>query len=98
MRYPFGVLWVVFAVLWIASSSTLGHIYDWIVGLPLVLEVIFWIVFLPWVGSLYIWHSDLSLWLRIILIAVVAVATTGGVGAGRTARRQWRDYARGTRV
>ena len=66
-RYPFGVLWIVFAVLWIVSPDTLGHVHNWIVGLPLVLEIIVWIVFLPWVGSLFIWHTGLALWLKILI-------------------------------
>ena len=77
-RYPFGILWIVFAVLWIFSADTLGHVFNWITGLPVVLEVILWIVFLPWVGSLYIWHSSLPQWLTIVLIVLIAIVTTGG--------------------
>ena len=42
-----------------------------------ILEIILWIIFLPWVGSLWIWHSSLALWLRILIIAVIALATIG---------------------
>ncbi len=82
------VLWVAFAVLWIFSSSTLGHILAWIQGLPLVLEIILWIVFLPWVGSLHIWDSGLALWLRIVLIVIIAFVTMGAYNSGRKARRR----------
>jgi hypothetical protein len=81
MRYPFGILWIVFAVLWIFSPDTLGHVYNWLTGLPLIVEIIFWIIFLPLVGSLYIWHSTLPLWLTIILIVLIAMITTGGAEA-----------------
>jgi len=40
-----------------------------------VAEIILWIIFLPWVGSLWVWHSSLALWLRILIIAVIALAT-----------------------
>ena len=88
-RYPFGILWIAFAVLWIASSATLGHVYHWISGLPLILEILVWIVFLPWVGSLFIWHSTaLALWLKIVIIVVIALVTTGGASRWRAAKRR----------
>ena len=74
---PVPVLWIAFAVLWIFTPSTLGHIQHWIASIPLVAEIILWIIFLPWVGSLWIWHSSLALWLRILIIAVIALATIG---------------------
>ncbi len=82
------VLWMAFAVLWIFTPSTLGHILTWIQGLPVVLEVILWIIFLPLVGSLYIWGSGLALWLRVLLIVVIAVVTIGGLNSGSRARRK----------
>lgn len=83
MRYPFGFLWIVFAVLWIFWPENLGHVYNWVVALPLILEIIVWIVFLPWIGALFIWHTGLALWLRIVLIVIIAMVTTGGAGARR---------------
>jgi hypothetical protein len=89
-RYPFGFLWIVFAVLWIFSPDTLGHVYTWLTGLPLILEILFWIVFLPWVGALYIWHSSLALWLTIVIIVLIAMVSTGGASARRKGRqRTW---------
>ena len=94
LRYPFGFLWIVFAVLWIFSPDTLGHVYTWITGLPVVLEVIFWIVFLPWVGSLYLWHSSLPLWLTILLIVLIAMVTTGGASARRRSKGRTRTWTK----
>ena len=34
--------------------------------------------FLPWVGSLWIWHSSWPLWLKILVIVVIAMVTMGG--------------------
>ncbi len=96
MRYPFGILWIAFAVLWIFWPQHLGYVYDWLVGLPLILEIILWIVFLPWVGSLFIWHSGLALWLKILLVAVIAVATIGGLGGRKAARRRGGAWGRST--
>jgi hypothetical protein len=86
LGFPVTGLWIAFAALWIFTPSTLGHIQHWIAGLPLVFEIIIWIVFLPWVGSLWIWHSHLPLWLRILIIVVIAFATIGMFNQ-RNARR-----------
>ena len=89
-RYPFGLLWIVFAILWIFSPDTFGHIFDWITGLPVILEIILWIILLPWVGSLYLWHSSLPVWLTIVLIVLIAMASTGGASARRKTRpKMW---------
>lgn len=83
------LLWIAFAALWIFTSSTLGHILTWLQGLPLVLEIILWIIFLPWVGSLYIWGSDLALWLKILIIVIIAFVTMGIFnGRSRAHRRK----------
>lgn len=92
MRYWFGLVWIVFAVMWIFWPENLDHVYNWIVALPLVLEIIVWIVFLPWVGALFIWHTDMALWLKILIIVIIALVTTGGVGVRR--RSTWRTGAR----
>lgn len=80
------VLWIAFAVLWVFTPDTLGHILTWIQGLPVALEVLLWIVFLPLVGSLHIWGSALALWLRVVLIVIIAVATIGGLHSRSRAR------------
>ena len=97
-RYPFGLLWIVFAVLWIFSPDTLGHVHNWIAGLPLILEIIAWIVLLPWVGSLFIWHSGLTLWLKIVIIVLIAMVTSGGASARRASKRRPTMWNRRTDV
>jgi hypothetical protein len=85
--FPVSILWLAFAGLWIFSSETLGHIFTWIQGLPLILEIIVWIVFIPWVGSLWIWHSSWPLWLKVVVIVAIAMATLGGSRGRKAARR-----------
>lgn len=85
--FPVSILWLAFAGLWIFSSETLGHIFTWIQGLPLILEIIVWIVFIPWVGSLWIWNSSWPLWLKIVVIVAIAMATLGGSRGRKAARR-----------
>jgi hypothetical protein len=87
--FPVTILWLAFAALWIFDSSVLGHVFNWVQGIPLILEIIVWIVFLPWIFSLWIWQTSLPLWLRIIIILAVALATMGG-SAGKKARARSR--------
>lgn len=85
--YPISILWIAFAALWIFSSTTLGHIFDWIQGLPLVFEILVWIFFLPWVGSLWIWHSTWPLWLKIVVIVIIALVTMSGSQGRKAVKR-----------
>ncbi len=86
-RYPSSMLWAAFATLWIFSSETLGEIFDWLTGLPVVLEVLLWIFLLPWVGSLYIWHTSMALWLKIVLIVLIAMVITGSAFGNKAKKR-----------
>jgi len=85
--FPVTIFWIAFAVLWIFDSSVLGSIFHWIQGIPLILEIIVWIVFLPWVFSLWIWQTSLALWLRVIIIVVIALVTMGGSAGNRAHKR-----------
>jgi hypothetical protein len=87
--FPVTIFWIAFAALWIFDSSVLGSIFHWIQGIPLILEIIVWIVFLPWVFSLWILQTSLPLWLRIVIIVVIAFVTMGG-SAGNRARKRSR--------
>jgi hypothetical protein len=87
LGFPVPALWIAFAALWIFTPSTLGHIQHWIATIPLGFEVVLWIVFLPWVGSLWIWHSSLALWLRILIIVIIAFATIGMFNGRQMGRR-----------
>jgi predicted membrane protein len=85
------VLWLLFAALWIFQSSALLGLYHWIQSLNTVFEVIVWIILLPWVFSLWIWQTSLALWLKILIIFVIAILTIGGsTGASRSRSKRRR--------
>jgi hypothetical protein len=74
-----GILFVVFALLWVAfgvaliwSQGTLDEAWQWIRGLPLIVEGLVWLLFLPVVVGLWIWESSWSLILRLVLILGIA--------------------------
>jgi len=69
----FLILWIAFAAALIFSQESLDGVWEWLTGLPLIAEVVLWIVLLPLVLALWIWESDWDLWLRLLLIIVIAL-------------------------
>lgn len=74
-----GILFVIFAVLWaafavglIASQGSIDAAWDWIRGLPLLLQGVVWLLFLPVVLGLWIWHTSWPLVLRMVLVIGLA--------------------------
>jgi hypothetical protein len=68
------VLWVVFFALLL--TDRLDAVWDWIVGLPLVAEIVVWVVFFPWVLGTFVWTRDWTDWLRLALVVLFAVGWT----------------------
>jgi hypothetical protein len=74
-----GVLFVAFAILWLAfgaaliwSHGSLDAAWQWIRGLPLVVQGLVWLLFLPVVFGLWVWETTWPLVLRIVVIAGIA--------------------------
>lgn len=69
----FLILWIGFALALTFNQAALDSIWTNFLGLPLVLQAIGWILFLPLMLGLWIWKSDWALWLRLLLIAAIAI-------------------------
>jgi hypothetical protein len=74
-----GVLFAVFAVAWVAfgaalicSQGSLGATWQWVRGLPLIVQGIVWLLFLPVMFGLWVWETTWPLILRLVLIVGVA--------------------------
>lgn len=74
-----GVLFVAFAGLWVAfgaaviwSQGSLDAAWQWIRGLPLLVQGLVWLLFLPVVIGLWIWETTWPLVVRLVLVAGVA--------------------------
>jgi ABC-type amino acid transport system permease subunit len=74
-----GVLFVVFAALWVAfgvaliwSHGSLDQAWAAIRGLPLIVQLIVWLLFLPVMAGLWVWETAWPLVLRVILILGLA--------------------------
>jgi len=74
-----GVLFLVFAILWVAfgaaliwSQGSVDQAWATINGLPLILRVLVWLLFLPVVAGLWVWETSWPLIVRVITIAAIA--------------------------
>ena len=74
-----GVLFGVFAVLWVAfgaallwSQGSLDQAWETVRGLPLILQIGAWLLFLPVMAGLWIWETTWPLIVRVVLIVGIA--------------------------
>jgi hypothetical protein len=68
--------WLAFAVLAVTSEHTLAAIWDWVRGLPLVLELVVWLLTFPWMLALAVWESAWSDAARLLVVLTIATAWT----------------------
>jgi hypothetical protein len=87
----FLILWIAFAAALIFSQGTLDSVWHWLGALPLVGQVAVWVLFLPLVVGLWIWESDWALWLRLVLIFMIAVGNIAAFSARPGTRAERRD-------
>jgi hypothetical protein len=74
-----GILFVVFAAMWVAfgfglvqSQGGLDSAWQWIRGMPLLVQGLAWLLFLPVMVGLWIWETTWPLVLRLVLVAGLA--------------------------
>jgi hypothetical protein len=67
-------LWVAFFVLLFADR--LGALWNAVLQLPLLLEIVLWVVFLPWMLGMAVWTSSWGDWLRVALVLLFAIGWT----------------------
>jgi len=74
-----GVLFVLFAVIWVAfgaglllSQGSLDQAWQAIRDLPLIVQVGVWLLFLPVMIGLWIWETTWPLIVRLVLVLGVA--------------------------
>lgn len=68
----FALLWVGFAVALVWSQGSLDAAWDWLRGLPLIIQAIVWVLFLPVTLGLWVWETAWPLAIRLVLVAGVA--------------------------
>ena len=74
-----GILFVVFAALWVAfgaaliwSQGSLDQAWATIRGLPLIVQLGVWLLFLPVMAGLWVWETAWPLLARVVVIAGLA--------------------------
>ena len=74
-----GVLFVIFALIWVAfgaglllSQGSLDQAWQAIRDLPLVVQVVVWLLFLPVMIGLWVWETTWPLILRLVLVLGIA--------------------------
>jgi len=69
------ILWLGFAFGLVFNREILDTIWQSFRGLPLVLQIVIGLVVLPVTLGLWIWESPWPVWLRLILVIGLGVAT-----------------------
>jgi hypothetical protein len=74
-----GVLFVIFAAIWIAfaagliwSQGSLDQAWTAVRGLPLLVQIVVWVLFLPVMVGLWVWETSWPLVVRLVLVLGVA--------------------------
>jgi ABC-type amino acid transport system permease subunit len=74
-----GVLFVVFAAIWLAfgaaliwSQGSLDAAWQAVRGLPLLVQLVVWVLFLPVMVGLWVWETTWPLLLRLIVVLGIA--------------------------
>lgn len=74
-----GLLFVVFALLWVAfgaaliwNQGSIDQAWATINGLPLILRAIVWLLFLPVMAGLWVWETSWPLVVRVATIVALA--------------------------
>jgi len=68
----FAILWVAFGAALILSQGSVDQAWATINGLPVIVRLIVWVLFLPVMAGLWIWETSWPLIVRVV--AVVGIA------------------------
>jgi len=68
----FAILWVAFGAALIWSQGSVDQAWATINGLPLILRLIVWVLFLPVMAGLWVWETSWPLIVRVITILGIA--------------------------
>lgn len=71
----FGILWLGFGYALIFNQVLLDTVWQFFRGMPFVAQIIIGLLVLPVVLGLWIWESSWPIWLRLILVIGLGVAT-----------------------
>jgi len=64
----FALLWVAFGIALIWSQGSLDQVWQTIRSLPLIIQIMAWLLFLPVVVGLWVWETTWPLIARLVLV------------------------------
>jgi hypothetical protein len=74
-----GILFAIFAVVWIAfgaaliwSQGSLDQVWHTIRDLPLIIQAVAWLMLLPIMAGLWVWETTWPLVVRLVVVAGIA--------------------------
>lgn len=68
----FAVLWIAFGAALVASQGSVDAAWEWVRGLPLIVQALVWLLFLPVVVGLWVWETSWPLAVRLVLVGGLA--------------------------
>ena len=68
----FAVLWVAFGIGILASQGSVDAVWTWLRSLPLLVQGVVWLLFLPVAVGLWIWESSWPFVVRLALVIGIA--------------------------
>lgn len=67
--------WLGLAYLALAMPDGLVTAWSWVQDQSLIMQVAMWLFLLPWMITLWVWQMPWAIWLRVVLIAGLALTT-----------------------
>jgi hypothetical protein len=68
------LLWLAFGAALVIDPGVLDSLWHALRGLWLPLQAVVWVLALPWMIGLWVWQMAWAPWLRLLLVAGLAVA------------------------
>ena len=69
------ILWMGFAAALVFNQAILDTVWQTLRGLPIAVQAVAWLLVLPVAMGLWIWESSWPVWIRLNLVAGLAIAT-----------------------
>ena len=69
------ILWLGFAAALVFNPAMLDTVWQSLRSLPIAIQVVVWLLVLPIAAGLWIWESSWPLWIRLVLVIGLGVAT-----------------------
>lgn len=70
-----GILWLGFGVALILNQALLDTVWQFFRGLPMLVQILVGLLLLPLIIGLWVWQTPWPLWIRLILVIGLGLAT-----------------------